>query len=91
MPTEGRAACRDGEGAASPEGILHSDSQYLPLILVYFIHLNGVVNLLLGTSEKSPKGIDMLVSYRASTQIVSLVFHRCNLVPLVLSDVVLFN
>lgn len=53
---------RDGQSAASPQRILHSDGQHLPLVLVNLIHLNSVVDLLLGAAEEATEGVDVLVS-----------------------------
>ena len=77
--------------AAGPKWVLHSDGQDLPLVLINFVHLNCIVDLLLGTAEETTKCVDVLISNRACTEIVSLVFHRGNLIPLVFANVILFD
>ena len=82
-------AVRNCESTACPERILHSHGKHLPLVLVDFVHFDGVIDFLFGTSKESSKSVDVLICHRASTQVVSLVLHRRNLIPLVLPNVVL--
>ena len=82
---------RNGKSTASPEWVLHPDSEYLPEILLDLVELNAVIDLLLGTSEEPSKGVDALIPNRAGTEVMSLVLHGSDLSPFVFPDVVLFD
>ena len=84
-------AVGDGEGAACPQWVLHPDGEHLPLVLVYFVHFDRVVNLLLCASEEATKSINEFICNRASTKVMALILHRRHLIPLVLLNIVLFN
>ena len=82
---------RYSKSTASPEWVLHPDSEYLPEILFHFVELNAVIDFLFSTSEESTKGVDALVTNGAGAQVMSLVLHRSNLSPLVFPDIILFD
>jgi len=82
---------RNSKSTASPEWVLHPDSEYLPEILLHFVELNAVIDFLFSTSEESTKGVDALVTNGAGAQVMSLVLHRSNLSPLVFPDIILFD
>jgi hypothetical protein len=82
---------RNGQGAAGPEWVLHTDCEHLPLIFFNFIHFDSIVNLLLSAAKETSKSVNKFISNRAGTQIVSFVLHGSHLVPFVFLDVILFN
>jgi len=82
---------RNSQSTASPEWVLHPNSEYLPEILLDFVELNAVIDFLFSTSEEPTKGIDALVTNGAGAQVMSLVLHGSNLSPFVFPDVVLFD
>jgi hypothetical protein len=94
---------RYGESTASPKGILyekllnividiaylHSNCKDCPYIFLYFIHFNAVIDLLLCASKEAPECVDEFVVDRTGAQVMSLVFHRGHLGPLVISNTIL--
>ena len=79
------------QGGARPKRILHTYSKNDPSVFVDIIHFNGVINLLLGTSEESSEGVDELIINRACAQVMSFVFHDGHLGPFVLFDLISFD
>lgn len=82
---------RNGESTACPERILHSNSKNLPKIFFYFIEFDAVIDFLLSASKEATKSINTIITDRTSAQIMSFILHRCNLSPLVFSNIVFFN
>ena len=82
---------RDGQGRACPQGVLHSNCEHRPDVLLDFIHLDGVVYLLLGASEETSEGVDELVVERAGAEVVPLVLHRAHDHPLVFPQIVFLH
>lgn len=78
----------NGQCTTGPQRILHAYREHDPLVLLNFILFYGIINFLLSAPKEASEGVDVLVTDRARTQIVSLVLHGRHLSPLVFADIV---
>ena len=69
----------------------HSYLVNKPVVFLNFENFNGVVDFLLGTSEKAAKRVNKLIVDSARWQVVTFVFHRGSLDPFVLCHDVLLH
>jgi len=81
----------DSQSGARPKWILHADSEDDPWVLINVVHLNRIVDLLLGATEETAKSVDELVVDRAGAEIMPLVLHDSHLRPLVRLNLVLLD
>lgn len=84
-------AVRNCKGATSPKRVFHSHGKHLPNVFVHFIKLNTIIDLLFCWPKETTEGIDAIVTNGTCTQVMSLIFHRSNLGPFVLSNAVFLN
>ena len=69
----------------------HPDLVNVPVVLLNFKDLYGIVYFLLGTSEETAKCVYKLIVDCASRQVVTFVFHGSCLHPFVFSHNILFH
>lgn len=79
------------QSTASPEGILHSDGEDGPNILLNFIDFNAIINLLLSAAKEASECVNELVVDCACREIMSLIFHGSHRSPLIFLNGISFH
>lgn len=62
--------------ATREDTYLHAHVEHIPQVFLHVVHLNRVVDLLLGAAKETSERIYELVVDCARREIVPLVFHR---------------
>ena len=71
---------------------LHPNSKNTPYVLINLVDFNAVIDFLFCAPKEPSKGIYKFIPNSTCTQVVSFIFHRCDLSPLVfLNNILLYR